>query len=120
MRNLCRHPAFFQGMFRQPRLTALLVIVLVTVTLYAGDLAIADEPGCHNLISKRRVYRAAQIGFATCTLYTKKDCATGTEIEVNWKNKSDPVTAFTPGARWYLPGTRGSKMASWHCEAAPE
>lgn len=75
-----------------------------------------DEPGCHNLIKKRRVYRAAQIGFATCTLYSEKDCEAGTEIEVRWKNKKKPKTAFTRGARWFLPGERGAKMASWKCE----
>lgn len=75
-----------------------------------------DEPGCHNLITKRKIYRVAQIGFKTCTLYARKDCEAGTEIGVSWKNKKDPVTEFTQGARWFLPGERGSKMASWKCE----
>lgn len=75
-----------------------------------------DEPGCHNLFNKRRVYRAAQIGFATCTLYAEKDCEAGTEIEVRWKNKGEPKIAFTRGARWFLPGERGAKMKSWQCE----
>ena len=75
-----------------------------------------DEPGCHNLISRRKVYRVAQIGFKTCTLYAKKDCESGSEIGVSWKNKKPPVDDFTPGARWFLPGERGSKMASWKCD----
>lgn len=75
-----------------------------------------DEPGCHNLITRRKVYRVAQIGFETCTLYAKKDCEAGSEIGVSWKNKKSPVHDFTPGARWFLPGERGSKMASWKCE----
>jgi len=78
-----------------------------------------DEPGCHNLISKRRIYRVAQIGFETCTLYAKKDCEAGTEIGVSWKNKKDPVNEFTQGARWFLPGERGDKMASWMCVEKP-
>ena len=75
-----------------------------------------DEPGCHNLITRRKVYRVAQIGFKSCTLYAKKDCEVGTEIGVSWKNKKPPVNDFTSGARWFLPGERGSKMASWKCE----
>ena len=75
-----------------------------------------DEPGCHNLITKRRIYRVAQIGFETCSVYSGKDCEKGTEIPVSWKNKKDPVTSFTRGARWFLPGERGSKMRSWKCE----
>ena len=75
-----------------------------------------DEPGCHNLIKKRRIYRVAQIGFEACSVYSKKDCEEGTEIPVSWKNKKDPVTSFTRGARWFLPGERGSKMRSWKCE----
>lgn len=75
-----------------------------------------DEPGCHNLITSRKIYRVAQIGFKSCTLYTKKDCEAGTEIGVSWKNERPRVKEFTPGARWFLPGERGSKMASWNCE----
>ena len=79
-----------------------------------------DEPGCHNLITRRKIYRVAQIGFETCTLYAERDCEAGTEIEVSWKRKKDPVHAFTQGARWFLPGERGSKMASWQCTAKEE
>lgn len=75
-----------------------------------------DEPGCHNLIKKRRIYRVAQIGFETCTVYAEKNCEAGTEIEVSWKNKKAPSVSITPGARWYLPGERGTKMGSWNCE----
>ncbi len=78
-----------------------------------------DEPGCHNLITKRRIYRVAQIGFETCTLYSKKACEAGTEIAVSWKNKKEPVSEFTQGARWFLPGERGAKMASWKCDENP-
>lgn len=76
-----------------------------------------DEPGCHNLITKRRIYRVAQIGFEFCTLYSEKDCEEGAEIAVSWKNKKEPATEITPGARWFLPGERGSKMASWKCDS---
>jgi hypothetical protein len=113
-----------------------------TAILIAGDMALAadlrlytankllqqrrvsmvrntDELGCHNLITRRRLYRVAQIGFETCTLYSKKDCEAETEISVSWKNKKEPVIAFTQGARWFLPGERGAKTASWKCEEKP-
>ena len=102
---------------RKPLFTA---IWTITAVLIAGDMALAadlrlytankllqqrrvsmvrntDEPGCHNLITRRRLYRVAQIGFETCTLYSKKDCEAGTEISVSWKNKKEPVNAFTQG-----------------------
>ncbi len=75
-----------------------------------------DESGCHNLITKRKIYRVAQIGFKSCTVYAKKHCEVGTEIGVSWKNKKPPINEFKPGARWYLPGNRGANMASWKCE----
>ena len=78
-----------------------------------------DEAGCHNLIKRRRVYRAAQVGFASCTLYSEKDCEQGSEIEVQWKNKDTPVTEFSRGALWFLPGKRGEKTASWKCVEEP-
>ena len=125
---------------RKPLFTA---IWTITAVLIAGDMALAadlrlytankllqqrrvsmvrntDEPGCHNLITRRRLYRVAQIGFETCTLYSKKDCEAGTEIAVSWKNKKGPVSEFTQGARWFLPGERGAKMASWKCDENPE
>jgi len=125
-----------------PRKSLFTTTLAFTAILIAGDMALAadlrlytankllqqrrvsmvrntDEPGCHNLFTKRRIYRVAQIGFETCTLYSKKDCEDGTEIGVSWKNKKEPVYAFTQGARWFLPGKRGAKMASWKCDENP-
>ena len=122
-----------------PAIQILLLLLTVSVTdlALAADLRLytansllqqrrvsmvrnTDEPGCHNLITKRKIYRVAQIGYETCTLYAERDCETGTEIDVSWKRKKDPVQAFTQGARWFLPGERGSKMASWNCKAKQE
>ncbi len=85
------------------------------VTLVSGD----DEPGCHNFLLKTRVYRAAQIGFKSCTLFAEKDCTTGSEVRVSWKREKDPVTQFTQGARWFPAGARGSEVRSWACEPLP-
>lgn len=75
----------------------------------------AKKPGCHNMIITLEVYRVAQIGFESCTIYSEKDCKPGSEIEVRWKNEKKPTTVITPGARWFLPGETGSDMASWKC-----
>lgn len=121
------------------KITLFTIPLVLTVALFSGNVSLAadlrlytankqlqqrrvtlvrntDEPGCHNLITKRKIYRVAQIGFKTCTVYAKKRCEVGTEIGVSWKNKKPPINEFTPGARWYLPGKRGAKMASWKCE----
>ena len=77
------------------------------------------KPGCHNFLTKTRVYRAAQIGFKTCTLYAEKDCQAGSELPVRWKQKKHPVTEFTQGARWFTEGERGTEIRSWQCIAQP-
>lgn len=78
-----------------------------------------DEPGCHNFILNPKVHRVAQIGFKSCTLYSESDCETGSELSVSWKRKKKPTTSLTPGARWFLAGERGTKVASWRCEREP-
>lgn len=86
----------------------------------AFSFADADEPGCHNLPFRQRVYRVAQVGFARCYVYAKKGCQPGDELKVSWKNERAPAAEITPGARWYLEGELGSKMGSWKCEPREE
>lgn len=78
-----------------------------------------DEPGCHNLLVSRRVYRVAQIGYESCRIYRSKDCSEGDELTVSWKQERAPTTEVTQGARWFLisDNKRGAKMSSWFCEA---
>lgn len=80
-------------------------------------LANAERPGCHDMLLRQRVYRVAQIGFESCTVYAEKDCKPGTELKVRWKNEEEPTTRISPGARWFLGGERGEKMGSWSCVA---
>jgi len=74
-----------------------------------------NKPGCHNMLIKLEIYRAGQIGFDQCTVYSEKDCKAGSEIEVRWKNEGKPTTTITQGSLWFLPGETGSDMGSWKC-----
>lgn len=78
-----------------------------------------DEPGCHNMLLPLTVYRVAQIGYEYCSIYSHRNCEGGSEIQVSWKEKEDPVTQFTQGDRWFLVSDekRGHKMGSWYCKA---
>lgn len=78
-----------------------------------------SEPGCHGMLLTLRVYRVAQIGFESCTVYAEKDCQAGTEVPVSWKQEEAPVTEFGQGDRWFLVSDdpQGHKMGSWSCEA---
>lgn len=86
----------------------------------AFKLSDGGESGCHNLLVKQRAHRVAQVGFERCTIYAERDCQTGSELTVRWKNEKKPTTEITQGARWFLEGKRGTKMASWHCQAKGE
>lgn len=78
-----------------------------------------DEPGCHNMLLRLTVYRVAQIGYEFCSIYAQKDCESGTEIPVTWKQEEAPVKQFTQGDRWFLVSDdrQGTTMGSWYCEA---
>lgn len=78
-----------------------------------------NKPGCHNFLTKRRVYRVSQVGFEYCRLYSEKNCKSEAEVTVRWKNKKPPTDKLTPGARWFLAGERGTKIASWKCHNKP-
>lgn len=78
-----------------------------------------DEPGCHNLLLTLTIYRVAQIGFEHCTVYSEKECKTGSEVPVSWKQEDEPITQFTQGDRWFLVSDepQGHEMGSWSCKA---
>ena len=78
-----------------------------------------SKPGCHNFLTKRRVYRISQIGFEYCRIYAEKNCKADAVATARWKNKKQPTDKLTPGARWFLAGERGAKIASWECHKAP-
>lgn len=81
------------------------------IVLYGG----AKTTGCHNFPHRPRVHRIAQVGYTHCSAYTTKDCAADSIVKVRWKSTPEKKTQMTPGARWFLPGERGIKLASWNC-----
>lgn len=77
------------------------------------------KPGCHNFLTKRRVYRISQVGFEYCRIYSEKNCKADAVVTTRWKNKKQPTDKLTPGSRWFLAGERGTKIASWECLKKP-
>jgi hypothetical protein len=78
----------------------------------------ARNPGCHNFLKKTRVFKAVQFGYESCTLYSKKDCAEDSVIEVTRKKESTPISNLTQGYGWLTQSedTRGAKLRSWTCQ----
>jgi hypothetical protein len=78
----------------------------------------ARNPGCHNFLKKTRVFKAVQFGYDSCTLYSKKECAEGSAIDVTRKKESTPTTTLTQGYGWLTESDdkRGAKLRSWACQ----
>ncbi len=85
------------------------------ITLVTGT----GKPGCHNFLTKRRVYRISQVGFEYCRIFAEKNCNAEAVVTARWKNKKPPTDKLKPGARWFLAGERGAKIASWACHKTP-
>ena len=84
-----------------------------------------EEPGCHNLLWGKDVYRVAQFGFAWCTLYAREDCPPDAVIPAVWESgnyrrykikKGQVQDRLYPGEEWIVKAT-GRDVQSWHCEA---
>ena len=56
----------------------------------------ASKAGCHSFRKKARVYKTVQIGYSWCSVYAKKDCASGSIISVS---KQDPAKEDKPTPR---------------------
>ncbi len=78
-----------------------------------------NKPGCHNFLTKRRVYRISQVGFEYCRIFADRNCKTEAVVTASWKNKKQPTDKLKPGARWFLAGERGTKIVSWECLEQP-
>jgi len=83
------------------------------------------QPGCHNLIVERKVYRVAQTGFAWCSVYAEDDCTPGSILPAMWTGDeyhkygidgTRPQPKLYPGSHWNLVSPE-TPVQSWYCEA---
>lgn len=86
----------------------------------------SKKAGCHNFLRKARLHRAVQFGYQSCRVFTKKNCAAGTEQAFS-RDEPDPESDLPPsetaielteGFSWFTVGdhARGQKVRSWYCE----
>ena len=78
--------------------------------------------GCFNLPVSLRLFRIAQIGFTSCSVYHGKDCATVQSHPMVWlgksrknSNKKVPTFMMTEGAMWHFSRGREAEVRSWQC-----
>jgi len=81
-----------------------------------------NRAGCFNLPLSVDVYRVAQIGFVSCSVYSDSNCDPATAHMMYWSgkarkdpNKKKPTTLMTEGAMWRIEGTREAALRSWEC-----
>ena len=81
----------------------------------------SNETGCHNFKRSRRIATIVQIGYQTCSIYTKKDCDIESTIRANHSDQGAFSQLLTQGYGW-LPkpqsekDQRGVKLRSWSCQ----
>jgi len=78
--------------------------------------------GCFNLPVSLRLFRIAQIGFTSCSVYHNKDCAAVHIQPMVWSGKSrknsdkqEPTFKMTEGAMWLFSRGREAAVRSWQC-----
>ena len=78
--------------------------------------------GCFNLPVALRLFRIAQIGFTSCSVYHSKDCAAVHIQPMVWSgknrnnsNKQVPTFEMTEGAMWLFSRGREAAVRSWQC-----
>ena len=78
--------------------------------------------GCFNLPVSLRLFRIAQIGFTSCSVYHGKDCAAVHTHPMVWSgksrnnsNKQVPTFRMTEGAMWFFSRGRKAEVRSWQC-----
>ena len=78
--------------------------------------------GCFNLPVSLHVFRIAQTGFTSCSIYHSKDCAAVHIQPMVWSGKSrknsdkqEPTFKMTEGAMWLFSRGREAAVRSWQC-----
>ena len=83
-----------------------------------------EEPGCHNLLWGKDVYRFAQFGYAWCSLYAREDCPRDAVIPAIWEDgkyrrykieEGQLQEKLYPGEKWIIKSS-GRDVQSWYCE----
>ena len=84
-----------------------------------------EQPGCHDMLWGKQVYRFAQFGFAWCSLHQEKACTPESIVPAYWSegkyrryniDGTQPQEKLYPGEKWILK-TDGIEVKSWYCEA---
>ena len=83
----------------------------------------SSQPGCHNFRFNFKLYRAAQVGFSSCTIFRASNCLAESALIMEWKGEKlnqkskrrQPTHLITPGALWHLPNNTQKKVSSWFC-----
>ncbi len=84
-----------------------------------------DEPGCHNLWRARKAFRAGQIGYAYCQVFSRANCRPETALTASWaggvtinRDKREPTDRLSRGNKWMLSPDRSNvEVRSWLCVA---
>ena len=78
--------------------------------------------GCFNLPVSLHLFRIAQIGFTSCSVYRSKGCAPTHIHPMVWSgkirknsNKQEPTFKMTEGAMWLFSRGREAAVRSWQC-----
>ena len=81
-----------------------------------------QDEGCFNLPVLVRLFRIAQIGFTSCSVYQSKDCTATTTQPMVWSGKYEsksntphPIFEMTEGAKWLFIRGREAEVRSWLC-----
>lgn len=88
-----------------------------------GFLRNRDEPGCHNILGSREIFRVAQVGFTYCAIYAEEDCPEGGAMVMHWKGRvkknsarAQPTDRLMPGDLWYFEDNGTRTINSWMCQ----
>jgi len=78
--------------------------------------------GCFNLPVSLHLFRIAQIGFTSCSVYHSKDCEAAHIQPMVWSgksrnnsNKQVPTFRMPAGAMWLFSRGRKAEVRSWQC-----
>ena len=78
--------------------------------------------GCFNIPLSLRIFRIAQVGFTSCSVYRGKNCEAVHIQPMVWSgkslnnsNKQVPTFEMTEGAMWLFSRGREASVRSWRC-----